>query len=312
MSLILQGFESDALVEQINNSPSKRLIHEIHFKYGLKVLGEDKGEFLMCEPSTGFAVAKVWATTDGGETVYNYRSPFYEKERGRNTADRETIHSKKLSTLMGTLKRQNVVPSIGRLIDQQAEVWHRGMSVMKETFGKANKSNADLSAEQIHALLQHALGESPDTKKHNIDLNICKQVLDKYNKADKIVEERNKEVNRFFGSEFWCVGADGNGHLLVGSVKQIPAVATSNRLHDAYQIVKPFKRVRNLDEYEDLKPIMLMMKVHMQDKTDKFIADTIPQASGFLSDLDMIISYAYFTDSYNLVWAMTPCSNTQY
>jgi hypothetical protein len=309
MSLILKGFESDALMEQINNSPSKRLIHEIHFKYGLKVLSEDKGEFLMCEPSTGFAVAKVWATTDGGETVYNYRSPFYAKERGRNTADRETIHSKKLSTLMGTLKRQNVVPSIGRLIDQQAEVWHRGMGVMKETFGKSTKQ-VDINADVLHALLQKILGVSPDTKAYQIDTNICQELLDKYNKLDKIKEEKEQEVNRFFGNEFWCVGADNNGHLLVGSVKQIPTVSTQ-RLHDAYQIVKPFKRVCNLDEYENLKPIMLMMKVHMQDKTDKFIANTIPQTSVFLSDLDMIITYSFFLDSYNFVWALTPCSNVQ-
>jgi hypothetical protein len=309
MSLILQGFESDALVEQINNSPSKRLIHEIHFKYGLKVLNEDKGEFLMCEPSTGFAVAKVWTATEDNETVYNYRSPFYEKERGRNTADRETIHSKKLSTLMGTLKRQNVVPSIGRLIDQHAEVWHRGMSVMKETFGKSTKQ-VDIDADVLHALLQKILGVSPDTKAYQIDTNICQELLDKYNKLDKIKEEKEQEVNRFFGNEFWCVGADNNGHLLVGSVKQIPTVSTQ-RLHDVYQIVKPFKRVRNLDEYENLKPIMLMMKVHMQDKTDKFIANTIPQTSVFLSDLDMIITYSFFLDSYNFVWALTPCSNVQ-
>ena len=73
-----------------------------------------------------------------------------------------------------------------------------------------------------------------------------------------------------------------------------------------------FMRVRNLDEYENLKPIMLMMKVHMQDKTDKFIANTIPQHSGFLNDLDMITSYCQMMDSYNFVWALTPCSNTQY
>jgi hypothetical protein len=309
MSLILQGFESDALVEQINNSPSKRLIHEVHFKYGLKVLSENKGEFLMCEPSTGFAVAKVWATTEDNETVYNYRSPFYAKERGRGMADRETIHSKKLSTLMGTLKRQNVVPSIGRLIDQQAEVWHRGMSVMKETFGKSTKQ-VDINADVLHALLQKALGVSPDTKTYQLDTNICQELLDKYNKLDKIKEEKQREVNRFFGNEFWCVGADNNGHLLVGSVKQIPTVSTQ-RLHDVYQIVKPFKRVCNLDEYENLKPIMLMMKVHMQDKTDKFIANTIPQTSVFLSDFDMIITYSFFLDSYNLVWALTPCSNVQ-
>jgi hypothetical protein len=263
----------------------------------------------MCEPSTGFAVAKVWTATEDNETVYNYRSPFYAKERGRNTADRETIHSKKLSTLMGTLKRQNVVPSIGRLIDQQAEVWHRGMGVMKETFGKSTKQ-VDINADVLHALLQKILGVSPDTKAYQIDTNICQELLDKYNKLDKIKEEKEQEVNRFFGNEFWCVGADNNGHLLVGSVKQIPTVSTQ-RLHDAYQIVKPFKRVCNLDEYENLKPIMLMMKVHMQDKTDKFIANTIPQTSVFLSDLDMIITYSFFLDSYNFVWALTPCSNVQ-
>ena len=302
MSLILQGFESDALVEQINNSPSKRLIHEIHFKYGLKVLNEDKGEFLMCEPSTGFAVAKVWTATEDNETVYNYRSPFYAKERGRSTADRETIHSKKLSTLMGTLKRQNVVPSIGRLIDQQAEVWHRGMGVMKETFGKSTKQ-VDINADVLHALLQKILGVSPDTKAYQIDTNICQQILDKYNKLDKINEEKQREVKRFFWDEFWCVGADDNNHLIVGSAKL--------DTHGNFGVVKPFKRVYNLDEYENLKPIMLMMKVHMQDKTDKFIANTIPQTSVFLSDLDMIITYSFFLDSYNFVWALTPCSNVQ-
>jgi len=309
MSLILQGFESDALVEQINNSPSKRLIHEIHFKYGLKVLNEDKGEFLMCEPSTGFAVAKVWTATEDNETVYNYRSPFYAKERGRSTADRETIHSKKLSTLMGTLKRQEVIPNAERLVKHHSECWYRGKTIMEQHFGKSTKQ-VDINADVLHALLQKTLGVSPDTKAYQIDTNICQELLDKYNKLDKIKEEKEQEVNRFFGNEFWCVGADNNGHLLVGSVKQIPTVSTQ-RLHDAYQIVKPFKRVCNLDEYENLKPIMLMMKVHMQDKTDKFIANTIPQTSVFLSDLDMIITYSFFLDSYNFVWALTPCSNVQ-
>jgi superoxide dismutase len=305
MSLILKGFESDALVEQINNSPSKRLIHEIHFKYGLKVLNEDKGEFLMCEPSTGFAVAKVWTATEDNETVYNYRSPYYVKERGRSTADRETIHSKKLSTLMGTIKRQEVIPTIGYLVQHHSECWGRGRNIMEQSFGKTEKQFNHLGAEQIHALLQKALGVSPNTKTYQLDTNICQELLDKYNKLDKIKEEKEQEVNRFFGNEFWCVGADNNGHLLVGSVKQIPTVSTQ-RLRDAYQIVKPFKRVCNLDEYENLKPIMLMMKVHMQDKTDKFIANTIPQTSVFLSDLDMIITYSFFLDSYNFVWALTP------
>jgi hypothetical protein len=302
MSLILQGFESDALVEQINNSPSKKLIHEVHFKYGLKVLNEDKGAFLMCEPSTGFAVAKVWTTTEDNETVYNYRSPFYAKERGRSTADRETIHSKKLSTLMGTLKRQEVIPNAERLVKHHSECWYRGKTIMEQHFGKSTKQ-VDINADVLHALLQKTLGVSPDTKAYQIDTNICQQILDKYNKLDKINEEKQREVKRFFWDEFWCVGADDNNHLIVGSAKL--------DTHGNFGVVKPFKRVYNLDEYENLKPIMLMMKVHMQDKTDKFIANTIPHVSGFLNDLDMVTTYSSFIDSYNFVWALTPCSNVQ-
>ena len=303
MSLILQGFESDALVEQINNSPSKRIIQEIHFKYGLKVLNEDKGAFLMCEPSTGFAVAKVWTTTEDNETVYNYRSPYYAKERGRSQADRETIHSKKLSTLMGTLKRQEVVPNVERLVKHHSECWYRGKSIMETHFGRTDK-RVDIDADVLHALLQKVLGVSPDTNTYQIDTNKCQQILDKYNGLDKMNEEKQREVKRFFWNEFWCVGADSNDHLTVGSVKL--------DTHGNFGVVKPFKRVHNLDEYENLKPIMLMMKVHMQDKTDKFVANTIPQHSGFLNDLDMITSYCQMMDSYNFVWAMTPCSNTQY
>lgn len=312
MSLILKGFESDTLVEQINNSLSKTLIHEVHYKYGLKVLSkDDEGKFLMCDPDTGLAVGKLWAVTEDSDTVYCYRSPYYTKERGRNTADRETIYSKKLSTLMGTLKRQNVIPNLGRLLNVHTEDWERGIAVLKESFGRVTKGN-DLGVNEVHALLQRVLGESPDTKKHHLDLNICQEILDKYNKVDKIIEERDKETQRFFCNDFWCVGADGNGHLVVGAVKRAPIDNKSSYgSHDKYQIVKPFRRVRNLDEYESLRPIMLMLKVHMQDKTDKFIADTIPQTSGFLSDLDMVVTYSHFIDSYHFVWALTPCSNVQ-
>lgn len=302
MSLILKGFESDALVERINSSPTKRLIHEIHYKYGLKVLQEKEGKFLMCEPDTGFAVATVWTNTEGGEMNYNFRSPFYSKERGRSTADRETIHSKKLSTLMGTLKRQDVVPNVGHLIQHHSDSWRKGRNHMEDSFGKVDKSFNHLGADQIHALLQKALGVSPNTKTYELDTNICQELLDKYTKIDRIKEEKQREVNRFFENEFWCVGADDNNHLIVGSAKQVDK---------EYQIVKPFKRVHNLDEYEDLKPIMLMMKVHMQEKTDRFIADTIPQVGGFLSDLDVVIAYCRMIDTYNFVWALTPCSNTQ-
>ncbi len=116
--LILDGFGSDRLVEQINASPTKKLIYELNYKYGLKVLAttqlpESWGvrplEFVMCQPDTGFAVAKVWTIESAGEIEYSYRSPYYTKERGNGREDKETLHSKKLSSLMATLKRNDVI-----------------------------------------------------------------------------------------------------------------------------------------------------------------------------------------------------------
>ena len=71
---------------------------------------------------------------------------------------------------------------------------------MKETFGKSTKQ-VDINADVLHALLQKILGVSPDTKAYQIDTNICQELLDKYNKLDKIKEEKEQEVNRFFGNE---------------------------------------------------------------------------------------------------------------
>jgi len=85
MNLIYEGFETEQLSELINNSSAKRLIQELNFKYGLKVVDKvdahalarnNPMSFLLAEPS-GFMVAKVWVDKEDGHDVYNYRSPFY-------------------------------------------------------------------------------------------------------------------------------------------------------------------------------------------------------------------------------------------
>jgi hypothetical protein len=108
--LIYEGFDSPALAEAIEKSPTKTLLRELEYKYGLKAIAfsvspyNKEIHFLVANPQ-GIAIANVWTHTEDGDVVYNYRSPFYKKERGSDTADRETLHSKKLSSLMATLKR---------------------------------------------------------------------------------------------------------------------------------------------------------------------------------------------------------------
>ena len=144
MKLIYEGFENEHLEHLINESSCKKLIQELNFRYGLKVISRfDENPllrrsyetFIMADPS-GFAVARVWVDKEDGADVYNYRSPFYRKERGSDSADRETLHSKKLSTLMATLKRNNVVPPSDGIINRfPADCFNQGISTMDTHHG---------------------------------------------------------------------------------------------------------------------------------------------------------------------------------
>jgi hypothetical protein len=309
MNLIYEGFETEQLSELINNSSAKKLIQELNFKYGLKVVDKvdphalsrsSPTSFLLADPS-GFMVAKVWVDKEDGHDVYNYRSPFYKKERGSDTADRETVHSKKLSTLMATLKRQDVVPpSSGMINKYPSESFNQGMGLMDAHHGRDYK-NSSFSADEIHTMLKVILlGESPN----ELNLNNCKEVLDKWNGQDRIKVEKRKDIERFFFNEFYAVGADKLNHLVIGSVKAMPRQGSDNY---SYEIVKPFKRVKELPD--EFKAVMLMNKVHAEGKNvTKFFADIVPQASGYNPDLDLINVSTRFVDEFNPHWTLIPCS----
>jgi len=309
MKLIYEGFENEHLEHLINESSSKRLIQELNFKYGLKVVDKVDAHvlarnnpigFLMAEPS-GFMVAKVWTDKEDGHDVYNYRSPYYKKERGSDSADRETVHSKKLSTLMATLKRQNVVPPLGgTLMRVCKESFSAGINQMDAHHGRDYKQS-NFSADQIHLMLKSiVLGESPN----ELDLNKCKEMLDKWDEQDRIKARKHEDIERFFLNEFYAIGADKLNHLVIGSVKAMPRQG-----HDEYFFheVKPFKRMMELPD--EFKAVMLMNKVHAEGKgVTKFFANIIPQASGYNPDLDLINVSSRHVDEFNCHWTLIPCS----
>jgi hypothetical protein len=160
MNLIYEGFETPQLSESINESPCKKLIQELNFKYGLKVIDKIDGDprmryaptsYLMAN-ANGFAVAKVWVDKEDGVDVYNYRSPYNRKDRGSDSADRETIHSKKLSTLMASLKSNNVIPPPDGIINKYpADAFNQGISMMDSYHGRDYKTH-NFDADEIHAM----------------------------------------------------------------------------------------------------------------------------------------------------------------
>lgn len=307
---IVDGFANDNLIETMSESSCKRLIQELNFKYGMKVLTTLQApeiykqrpiEFLMTESTGAFPVARVYTDLDCGEIVYNYRSPYYRKDRGSDSADRETIHSKKLSTLMGTLKRQDVVRDLPYVFrDKIKNNLSAGVTQLESSFGNDYKRNA-LDIEDIHDLLRAVVREIPNT----LDIEKCKKELDKLDEVDRIKAKRREEVERFFHKEFYAVGADSLNHLVIGTVKR----DIVNNDKEVFEILQPFKRVADLNEHEHLKPIMLMNKIYYENKDhSKFYANFIPQVSGYVNDLDVVNISTNRVDEFNLAWTLIPCS----
>jgi hypothetical protein len=310
MNLIYEGFETDDLCNAINESSAKRLIQELNFKYGLKVIDKLEGNPLysyspttyLLTDSSGFAVGKVWVDKEDGHDVYHYRSPYYRKERGSDSADRETLHSKKLSTLMATLKRNNVIPpSSGMLNRVCKEVFNAGISMMDTHHGRDYKNNNSFSAEEIHTMLKVILlGESPN----ELNINNCKEALDKWNEQDRIKARKREDIERFFFNEFYAIGADKLNHLVIGSVKAMPRKGTSEY---SFEMVKSFKRMKELPD--EFKAVTLMNKVYSEGKgCTKFFANIVPSMSGYNPDLDLINIATRIPDEFNSQWTLVPCS----
>ena len=312
--LIYEGFDYPALAEEIEKSPAKTLLRELEYKYGLKAIAFSPSNtiyatqakdvhFLVVNPQ-GFAIAKVWAYTEDGAVIYNYRSPYYRKDRGSDSADRETLRSKKLSSLMATLKRNDVIPSPdGTLLNHVSECFSHAAGMLDAHHGSDYKQN-NLNADDLHALLKKIfLGVNPD---ENI-LDIGKQLLDKYDVKDKIKETKQEDLKRFFDSEFIAVGADKLGHLVIGTVKRLPEKDGYHK----YETVKPFKRYLEIpEEYENVRAPLLMNKVVVENKDNNtvFYANIIPSVSGYNPDLDLVNVMRTRVDEFNMIWTLTPCS----
>lgn len=298
------------------------LVREVSFKYGLKVFrvievterfsNNKRYEYYMGYPN-GIPVCKVWAEKDSSGVQYNYRSPYYQKERGSDSADRETLHSIKLSTLMGSIKKNNVVPSMERIINTMSETWEQGVGLFSSSFGNDSKDIYGVTPEMAHALIRSYLGESPSTPNYILDRDICKKLLDKYERADKIKEEKKQAVDRAFHNPFYVVGADSEHSLLVAKVKREP-VNENGRRDFKYTIIEDFRRVPNLDEFPEIIPITTMFKVGTEDKIGKeyTFGGFIPKHSNYWEDYDVTSVCRHFPSHFMFTWMLIPCSQTSH
>jgi superoxide dismutase len=291
------------------------LIREIEFKYGLKVYKVEGKEginstpsFYMCYPN-GIPCGEVFAKktkeldvrkcTQTDILIYNFKTPYYRKARGSSESDRSTISSKKISTLMGTIHRQKVIQPFIDIFnkDYRAPIF-QGLNIMKNHFGKDNKFKS-IATDDLHALVANALGENPNSYGLSLNLSLCKNLLDHFNKCDNIEAEKLKQAKRFFGNPFYAIGVDRDKHIIIGKLKIVD---------DKMQIVEDFSRTLSLDHKEDLTAILTMMKVANENKGDLTL-NCFPNKDEYDVGLDVVYTSVWYRNRDDSIfhWTFIPC-----
>ena len=300
---MLEGFENETLEHAIKQHETFPLVREMCFKFNLRVLGYaelggNRTAVQMCLPN-GMAVGKVFVGKNKeDQTEYCYMTPYYKKERGSTDADKQTIRSVKIPSLIATLKRVNAIPSIEKMYEKKMSKLGDAKDIMEKAMGTSYKSNGEFAANEIQALLCAFLGETPNGNHLTIDTLKCKKVLDKYNEADRVASKKLEEVDRFFRNPFYMIGADSFGHFIVGKVK-----ITGEK---QYEIVEQFKRYADITERDDLIPVMTMTKLAHEDKGHRLQNGYIPVIDMYDENLDAVFFYQQQATHYDYIWMATP------
>ena len=317
MNYVYEGLDPTGEIEaKLLADKAFPLVRELRFKYNLQAVAENKIDngryqaFMLCN-GTGINVARVYYNQD--EEQFCYYSTFYQKDRGSDSADRRTLRSKKLSLLMANIKKNGVIPTEEFILLQHnciASHYQYAINAIVENVGSSKKNQA-LSAEDGQALLEIVLDGKDSNSLAGEIKNKFKQILDNYQEKDNIKIKQDEAIDKFF-KPCYMVSVDKRGQFVVGVVTNEESKDGNKRKY--YSIVKPFKRVANLEDYPELLSCMTMLKVYSEEKFKneevEYWGGFVPKFNGkHIADLDMVISSDYIDGSidFTSLWVLTPC-----
>jgi hypothetical protein len=292
---LFHAVANDSLKEDVKSiifSKVLPLVKELNHVYGLKVYGESTNNgyagFMMCNEE-GFAIAKVFFHDD----AFCYHAPYQQKSRGSDNFDRQTFRSKKLSTLMSTLKKANIVTTTDRVLTHYKRQFDNLVNKVSNSF--EDKSKEGISAPFAQKLLQ-AMVEGKDINSfQQSDRDFYLDVLDKYKNIDKMKVVKKEGIESMF-KDCHLVLADGGGQYLVS--ESTYEYATNTNYHGTRLQIKPttpFKRVKNLTDYPSVISTMTMLKVHLGDDFRSYAGGTnssmFPLGDKHIPDLEVVYGY---------------------
>lgn len=318
MDFVYEGCDPDgSLADEVKANKAFPLVRELRFKYGLMVTGKTNTRYISnvsgnvaftMAHQDGINVCKVYTENDGNELTYCYHSPHYEKDRGSDTYDRHTLRSKKLSSLMGTLKKNNAVVATALNAYNNTRAFEFAMNTLANTQGDYYHTNrVDKFDEQLvlDALFE---GKTIDSLPEEL-INNLKKAHDGHNRARDVERRQVAKVNEMF-NKCYIVYADTIGNEVVTGIMSMPYKPnTKVEMH----IIEPLKRMsleKLKERYPELGACMTMQKVHNQENRNVEMVKDIPAFSQHIPELDVITSVYSRVDDFNGVWMFTPCNST--
>jgi hypothetical protein len=305
-NILFHAVADDSVKEKVAQSKVLPLIRELNHIYGLKVYAEsgdfhygsvepETNNFMLCDEVQGFPVGRVFIYED----TFCYHTPYRSKQRGADDFDRHTFRSKKLSSLIASLKKVGIPTKGEQMIKQIDNPINMPMRSIWTSFDVDRKQNLDGDhAHEILLALQSGKTIS-DLPQSSRDLYL--KHIDEYTKVDIQLETRKQGMHEMMDN-CYVVGADRKGHYLIADAGC--EVTESNGAEQYnFNFKTPFKRVSSLKEYPDVLSCLTMTKVHLDDKfrpwSDKSLA---PHGDRYIPELG--ISYGYHSNNtdFDMEW----------
>jgi hypothetical protein len=289
---LFHAVSDDSLREEVLSNGALPLVKELNHAYGLKVFRKSMNNgyagFLMCNEE-GFAIAKVFFHDD----AFCYHAPYQQKSRGSDQFDRQTFRSKKLSTLMSTLKKASVVTTTDKVLAHYKRQFDNLVNKVSNSF--EDKSKDSLPPAYAQKLLQAMLDGKDMNSFSQSDRDLYLNILDNYKNVDKMKVVKKEGIESMF-SDCHLVFADSDGQYLVS--ESTYEYVTSPNYHGARLKIKhtmPFKRVKNLTDYPSIISTLTMLKVHLGDDFRSYAGGTsnclVPLGDKHIPDLEVVYGY---------------------
>lgn len=293
------------------NKDLKRFAQELYHAYGLRVVGKAKIHLYRSDDpaNVSYIVADVGELAVGRffiekisntEFQYCFNTPYYQKERGSDTLDRHTVRSKKLSTLMRVMKKNNVVVNSDHIYQNRlSPILGRMSRYVADAKGSEPHKGNNISNDAWHKLLL-GIKEGKSFEEINLECNkFFTEILDKWNSVDKLRAIREEECSRFFDNSV-AIGMDSmNQFILVELVKSEKPMTIER---------KCIKRLTSLDEYPDVQAIFTMFKTYCEETLtyEGLKRNGIPDRNDYYSAVDVVTVAEGLHDPLGCLWLSMP------